>query len=139
MKWYVATREQLESYLPEKTRDIKDAFRDELHKKCLNVGYHGYEVGSYFIEELASNTDKKRSYTKTIHYFVRFEGEKDWHYNYTRVETHSEHKFLCLGGPLDGEYETQSEVRKHDYYGFNNAGTSGHTKIWIHNDLIHEN
>jgi len=53
-------------------------------------------------------------------------------------------RFLCLGGEFNQDYRSTDELN--DYYGvghtpytaFNNAGCSAHSRIFIHDDLIHE-
>lgn len=50
-------------------------------------------------------------------------------------------RFLCVGGPLAGAWRSSEELAHpdpnwRDYAPFNNAGSSKHSMVFIHKDLL---
>jgi hypothetical protein len=68
-------------------------------------------------------------------YVKGVDGAKDF-----LIRTHRHKKFLCVGGPLDGQHETTAAMwEQKSYHHFNAAGgpaKSNHTLIFVHKDLL---
>ena len=47
-------------------------------------------------------------------------------------------KYICIGGPFDGEYKCQEQVQDEAYYGFNGAGCYDHSKIFVHAEHLYD-
>ena len=73
---------------------------------------------------------------KGTHYYII---AKDWRGVERRRRIN---RFLCVGGPLNGLYRSGDEIREADlwrvYCAFNNAGSSAHSMIFVHDEIIHE-
>jgi len=48
-------------------------------------------------------------------------------------------KFLCIGGPFDGQMKASIQIIYNDYHQFNNAGSSKHCKaVYIYKDILND-
>jgi hypothetical protein len=52
---------------------------------------------------------------------------------------HRVQRYLCIGGPCAGVWRSSEELSLEapgQYYPFNNAGSSTHSMVYIHKDLL---
>ena len=64
-----------------------------------------------------------------------------WEYEYSsgRKFTSKLTKYLCIGGPLDGQYKSTASANPKEYFGFNAAGASPNRHVLIHKSILNAN